>query len=70
VGTQGHGIYTSLGISSAVTLSDISELLFTYLRGSAGPLGLKSAHIDSSNHLVVEGDGTPTQAIIEYTKTT
>ena len=70
--TQSAGCYQSsvYGIASAPTLSNISELLFTQLRGSAGPLGLKSAHIDSSNHLVVEGDGTPTQAIIEYTKTT
>ena len=70
--TQSAGCYQSsvYGIASAPTLSNISELLFTQLRGSAGPLGLKSAYIDSSNHLVVEGDGTPAQAIIEYTKTT
>ena len=70
-GTSGnHGIYTTRVVLSSTTLSGISELLFTHLHGSAGPLGLKSAHIDSSNHLVVEGDGTPIQAIIEYTKTT
>ena len=68
VGTNSKGIYTSIGIGFATALSNISELLFTQLRNSIGPLGLKSAHIDKSNHLVIECDGTPTQAIIEYTK--
>ena len=70
IGPWDHGIYTSGTVSSEVTLSGISELLFAQLRSATGPLGLKSAYINSSNHLVVEGDGTPTQAIIEYTKTT
>ena len=70
VGTFYSYIYTSPGISSAVTLSGISELLFTQLRSAAGPIGLKSVHIDSSNHLIIVAEEIPAQAIIEYTKTT